>query len=50
MTATAQLTVPAGARPPAPPRAGRRRTRIGERTVPYLLLAPAVITMTGMLG
>lgn len=50
MTATAQLTVPAGARPPAPPSAGRRRVRIGERTIPYLLLAPAVITMVVLLG
>jgi len=51
MTATAQLTVPAGASPPAPPRAGRpRRAGLGERTVPYLLLAPAVITMLVLLG
>lgn len=51
MTATAQLTVPAGASPPVPPRAGRpRRAGLGERTVPYLLLAPAVITMLVLLG
>jgi N,N'-diacetylchitobiose transport system permease protein len=51
MTATAQITVPAGSDPPAPPRAGRpRRAGLGERTVPYLLLAPAVITMLVLLG
>jgi N,N'-diacetylchitobiose transport system permease protein len=51
MTQTAQITAPAGSSPPAPPRAGRaRRAGLGERTVPYLLLAPAVITMLVLLG
>jgi len=51
MTTTAPTVVPAGAAPPAPPRAGRpRRAGLGERTVPYLLLAPAVITMLVLLG
>jgi N,N'-diacetylchitobiose transport system permease protein len=50
MTTTALPVVPA-AIPPAPPRAGRpRRAGLGERTVPYLLLAPAVITMLVLLG
>jgi N,N'-diacetylchitobiose transport system permease protein len=49
MTATTQRTVPAGAPPPAPPRA-RRRVRSGDRITPYLLLAPAVITMLVLLG
>ncbi|MCT2582998.1 carbohydrate ABC transporter permease [Actinophytocola gossypii] len=51
MTTTAHVTVPAGPPPPAPPRAGRpRRADLGERTIPYLLLAPAVITMLVLLG
>jgi N,N'-diacetylchitobiose transport system permease protein len=51
MTATAQITVPAGSSPPAPARAGRpRRAGPGERAIPYLLLAPAVITMLVLLG
>lgn len=50
MTATTQITVPAGAHPPAPPRARRRRGALGDRTIPYLLLAPAVITMLVLLG
>ncbi|OLF15247.1 carbohydrate ABC transporter permease [Actinophytocola xanthii] len=51
MTATAQIVVPAGSPPPAPPRAGRpRRAGLGERTIPYLLLAPAVVTMLVLLG
>lgn len=51
MTTTARLVVPAGSPPPAPPRAGRpQRAGLGERTVPYLLLAPAVITMVALLG
>ena len=50
MTTTALPVVPA-ATPPAPPRAGRpRRGGLGERTVPYLLLAPAVVTMLVLLG
>src|SRR4051794_26191666 len=51
MTATAQITVPAGADPPAPPRARPpRRAGLGERTLPYLLLAPPAITMLVLLG
>lgn len=51
MTTTVQRAVPAGTSPPAPPRAGRpRRGGIGERTVPYLLLLPAVVTMLVLLG
>ncbi|HEX2132462.1 MAG TPA: sugar ABC transporter permease [Actinophytocola sp.] len=51
MTTTAQVTVPAGTTPPAPPRAGRpRRAGLGERTIPYLLLAPAVVTILVLLG
>jgi N,N'-diacetylchitobiose transport system permease protein len=51
MSQTAQIVVPAGTPPPAPPRAGRpHRAGLGERTVPYLLLAPAVITMLVLLG
>jgi N,N'-diacetylchitobiose transport system permease protein len=51
MTATVRITVPAGSPPPAPARAGRpRRLGLGERTIPYLLLAPAVITMLVLLG
>jgi N,N'-diacetylchitobiose transport system permease protein len=51
MTATTQLAVPAGAPPPAPPRAGRaRRLGVGERVLPYLLLAPAVVSLLVLLG
>jgi N,N'-diacetylchitobiose transport system permease protein len=51
MTATVQTTVPAGATPPAPVRAPRRRgTGLGERTIPYLLLAPAVVIMLVLLA
>lgn len=49
MTTTALPVVPAGT-PPAPPRAGRGRAGLGERTIPYLLLAPAVVTMLVLLG
>jgi N,N'-diacetylchitobiose transport system permease protein len=43
--------VPAGTSPPAPPRARRRRSvNLGEKTIPYLLLAPAVIVMLVLLG
>jgi N,N'-diacetylchitobiose transport system permease protein len=51
MTATVNTAVSAGTSPPAPPRARRRRTiTLGERTIPYLLLAPAVIVMLVLLG
>ncbi|MPZ81407.1 MAG: ABC transporter permease subunit [Actinophytocola sp.] len=54
MTTTTQIVVPAGTPPPAPPRAGRRGrfggAGLGERTIPYLLLAPAVITMLVLLA
>jgi N,N'-diacetylchitobiose transport system permease protein len=50
MTATAQISVPADHPPPAPSRAGRRRAGFGERATPYLLLAPAVLTMLVLLG
>jgi N,N'-diacetylchitobiose transport system permease protein len=43
--------VPAGTSPPAPPRARHRRSiSLGEKTIPYLLLAPAVIVMLVLLG
>jgi N,N'-diacetylchitobiose transport system permease protein len=52
MTATVHTSVPAGATPPAPARAPRRRRTIslGEKTIPYLLLAPAVVVMLVLLG
>lgn len=51
MTATVHTAVPAGTTPPAPPRARRRRTvNLGEKTIPYLLLAPAVVVMLVLLG
>jgi N,N'-diacetylchitobiose transport system permease protein len=51
MTATVHTTVPAGTTPPAPARPRRRRTvGLGERTIPYLLLAPAVVVMLVLLG
>jgi len=51
MTATVNTAVPAGTTPPAPARARRRRTlHLGEKTIPYLLLAPAVIVMLVLLG
>jgi N,N'-diacetylchitobiose transport system permease protein len=50
MTATIHTSVPAGTSPPAPPRASReRRAGLGEKTIPYLLLAPAVIVMLALL-
>jgi N,N'-diacetylchitobiose transport system permease protein len=50
MTTTALPVVPAET-PPAPPRAGRSsRAGLGERTIPYLLLTPAVVTMLVLLG
>jgi N,N'-diacetylchitobiose transport system permease protein len=40
--------------PPPPPRAGRSRLpvtrRISARSVPYLLLAPAIVALLGLLG
>jgi N,N'-diacetylchitobiose transport system permease protein len=51
MTATVNTAVPAGTSPPAPPRARHRRSiSLGEKTIPYLLLAPAVIVMLVLLG
>ncbi|MFL6125694.1 carbohydrate ABC transporter permease [Actinophytocola sp.] len=51
MTATVQTSVPAGTTPPAPARARRRRpVDLGEKAVPYLLLAPAVVVMVVLLG
>jgi N,N'-diacetylchitobiose transport system permease protein len=51
MTATVHTSVPAGTTPPAPARAPRRRTiSLGERTIPYLLLAPAVVVMLVLLA
>lgn len=50
MTATVNTAVPAGTSPPAPPRVRRRRLDLGEKTIPYLLLAPAVIVMLVLLG
>jgi N,N'-diacetylchitobiose transport system permease protein len=51
MTATVHTSVPAGTTPPAPPRARRRRpVNLGEKTIPYLLLAPAVVVMVVLLG
>jgi N,N'-diacetylchitobiose transport system permease protein len=51
MTATVHTSVPAGTTPPAPPRARRRRTvNLGEKAIPYLLLAPAVVVMLVLLG
>jgi N,N'-diacetylchitobiose transport system permease protein len=51
MTATVNTAVPAGTSPPAPPRARRRRSvNLGEKTIPYLLLAPAVVVMLVLLG
>ncbi len=51
MTASVNTAVPAGTSSPAPPRARRRRTvTLGEKTIPYLLLAPAVIVMLVLLG
>jgi N,N'-diacetylchitobiose transport system permease protein len=50
MTTTVTPVVPAET-PPAPRRAGRpRRAGLGERVIPYLLLAPAVVTMLVLLG
>jgi N,N'-diacetylchitobiose transport system permease protein len=54
MTATKDVPMPAGATPPASARVGtarpRRRARIGERTLPYLLLLPALAAILTLLG
>jgi N,N'-diacetylchitobiose transport system permease protein len=51
MTATIHTSVPAGTSPPAPARAsGRKRVGLGEKAIPYLLLAPAVVVMLVLLG
>lgn len=51
MTATINTTVPAGTSPPAPaPSAKRGRAGLGEKTIPYLLLAPAVVVMLVLLA
>jgi len=56
MTASSNTAVPARAHVPAPrrPAAGRVKPpiarRISVRTVPYLLLAPAVLALLGLLG
>ncbi|WP_086822201.1 carbohydrate ABC transporter permease [Allokutzneria sp. NRRL B-24872] len=48
MTATVDAVAPAGPVPPAPSAA--RRRPFGERSLPYLLLAPAVLALLVMLG
>ncbi|GAB3144308.1 carbohydrate ABC transporter permease [Amycolatopsis sp. NPDC004378] len=54
MTATANVTMPAGATPPASPRDARakkrRRGRFGDRVLPYLLLLPAVAAILVLLA
>src|ERR1700716_226006 len=56
MTASPNTAVPARAQVPAPRRgsAGRAKAPLGRRfsarTVPYLLLAPAVLAILGLLG
>ncbi|MEV4597938.1 sugar ABC transporter permease [Amycolatopsis sp. NPDC049253] len=54
MTATKVVPMPAGATPPASARATpekpRRRTGIGERMMPYLLLLPALVAVLVLLG
>jgi N,N'-diacetylchitobiose transport system permease protein len=55
MTASSNTVVPARAQVPAPRRpAGRARRplarRFGTRSVPYLLLAPALLAILGLLG
>lgn len=46
--------MPAGETPPASPRASspkpRKRLRVGERTVPYLLILPALVSILVLLG
>ncbi|HET6293620.1 MAG TPA: sugar ABC transporter permease [Kribbella sp.] len=55
MTTIKDVAVPAGSSPPAPPRVSppsprTLRARIGERTVPYLLILPALIAILVLLG
>ncbi|MEU5258770.1 sugar ABC transporter permease [Amycolatopsis sp. NPDC021455] len=54
MTATANVTMPAGELPPASPRAARagkrRRGRLGDRLLPYLLLLPALAAILVLLA
>jgi N,N'-diacetylchitobiose transport system permease protein len=54
MTSIKEVTMPAGATPPASPRvsgpARRGRGKIGERTVPYLLILPALVSILVLLG
>ncbi|MEV6441543.1 sugar ABC transporter permease [Amycolatopsis sp. NPDC051716] len=54
MTATADVTMPAGATPPASPRdtrvKRRRRGRFGDRVLPYLLLLPGVAAILVLLA
>ncbi|WP_191259532.1 carbohydrate ABC transporter permease [Amycolatopsis oliviviridis] len=54
MTTTKDVTMPAGATPPASPRIkppkSNRRLRLGERTAPYLLILPALVAILVLLG
>ena len=54
MTATANVTMPAGATPPASARVPgtprRRRGRFGDRVLPYLLLLPGVAAILVLLA
>jgi N,N'-diacetylchitobiose transport system permease protein len=54
MTATANVTMPAGEIPPASPRAARtgkrRRGRLGDRILPYVLLLPALAAILVLLA
>ncbi|WP_326835617.1 sugar ABC transporter permease [Amycolatopsis rhabdoformis] len=54
MTATKDVPMPAGATPPASahvtPKTRRRRVGFGERAMPYLLLAPALVAVLVLLG
>lgn len=54
MTTTKDVTMPAGATPPASPRIkppkSTRRLRLGERTAPYLLILPALVAILALLG
>jgi N,N'-diacetylchitobiose transport system permease protein len=54
MTATKDVSMPAGATPPASARVAPRRpwrpSRIGERIAPYLLILPALVAILVLLG
>jgi N,N'-diacetylchitobiose transport system permease protein len=54
MTATKDVSMPAGATPPASarvaPRRPRRPSRVGERIAPYLLILPALVAILVLLG